>query len=104
MTAGPAERTDLAWQRTGLGILAVAGLVGHRALTDGSAGLLVAAGIAGLVGIGVLGVLTPWRYRLLQRQRTAGAGVAAPAAMAAVTTAVVLVAVAAAAAVIVTLR
>jgi putative membrane protein len=100
----PVERTDLAWQRTGLGILAVAGLLGHRALTSGSAALLVAAGSAGLLGAGVLGVLTPIRYRRLQRRSAAGEGVAAPGAVLAVTTAVVLVAVAAAAGVVLMLR
>ena len=38
------ERTDLAWQRTGLGILAVAGLLGHRALGSVSDGLAADGG------------------------------------------------------------
>jgi putative membrane protein len=96
----PAERTDLAWQRTGLGLLSVAGLLGYRALSSRTTALLVAAAVAGLLGLGILGVLTPARYRQLRRRRAAGEGVAAPGAVAAVTVAVVLVAVAAAAAVL----
>jgi putative membrane protein len=100
----PAERTDLAWQRTGLGLLSVAGLIGYRALADAEPALLGTAAVTGLVGLGVLGVLAPLRYRWLQRQRAAGEDVAAPGAVAAVTVAVVLVAVAAVGAVLVTLR
>jgi putative membrane protein len=94
------ERTLLAWQRTGLGLLSVAGLLAYRALSSRTTALLVAAAVAGLLGLGILGVLTPARYRQLQRRRAAGEGVAAPGAAAAVTVAVVLVAVAAAAAVL----
>jgi putative membrane protein len=94
------ERTDLAWQRTGLGLLSVAGLLGHRALRSGTPVLLVAAGVAALLGLGVMGVLAPVRYRLLERRSAAGDGVAAPGAVAAVTAAVALVAVSAAAAVL----
>jgi putative membrane protein len=96
----PAERTDLAWQRTGLGLLSVAALLGYRGLSSGTPALLVAAAVAAVLGLGVLGVLTPARYRQLQRRRASGEGVAAPGAVAAVTVAVVLVAVAAAAAVL----
>ncbi len=53
-----AERTDLAWQRTGVGILAVAGLLAHRALISAWGALLVAAGVTALVG---LAVLARWR-------------------------------------------
>jgi putative membrane protein len=94
------ERTLLAWQRTGLGLLSVVGLLGYRTLSSRTTALLVAAAVAGLLGLGILGVLTPARYRQLQRRRAAGEGVAAPGAAAAVTVAVVLVAVAAAAAVL----
>jgi putative membrane protein len=83
------ERTALAWQRTGLGVLAVAGLLGHRAVEDERAALLVLAGAAALLGLAVLGVLAPARYRDIRAAVAAGAGAAAhrPAAMA---TAVVL--------------
>jgi len=91
----PAERTDLAWQRTGLGLVSVGGLLGARALTGAAPALLVVAGVALAIGLAVLGVLTPFRRRKLRR-----ADPAAPRAMAAVTTAVVLVALAAGAAVL----
>jgi putative membrane protein len=97
--AHPDYRFTLADERT-LGLLSVAGLLGHRALSSRTTALLVAAAVAGLLGLGILGVLTPARYRQLQRRRAAGEGVAAPGAAAAVTVAVVLVAVAAAAAVL----
>jgi putative membrane protein len=95
-----AERTDLAWQRTGLGILAVAGLLAHRALVDGRAALLVAAGVAALLGLGVLGALAPARSRQVRRRAAAGARVAAPGMAAAATVAVVLVGIAAAVAIV----
>jgi putative membrane protein len=88
----PVERTDLAWQRTGLGLLSVGGLLGYRALRSGAAALQVVAVIAGLLGLAVLGVLAPLRYRLLERSRASGHGVSAPATVAVVTAAVVVVA------------
>jgi putative membrane protein len=97
----PAERTDLAWQRTGLGLLSVSGLLGARALHSRAPALLVAAGVAALIGLAVLGVLTPLRSRLLQGHLRKGDGAAAPGVAAAVTAAVVLVGVAAAVAVLV---
>ena len=88
------ERTALAWQRTGLGVLAVAGLLGHRALEHRSALTLVVAGLTALLGLGILGGLAPVRYRQVQRR---GAGTtAAPRLLAAATAAVVLAALAAA--------
>jgi putative membrane protein len=93
----PTVRTDLAWQRTGLGLLSVGGLLGARALSRQVPALLVVAGLAALLG---LGVLTPLRYRLLDRRRAAGEPVAAPGAMGAVTLAVVAVSVAAGAAIV----
>lgn len=91
----PAERTDLAWQRTGLGLLSVGGLLGARALTSAAPALLVVAAIAVAIGLAVLGVLAPLRRRSLRRDDAA-----APGAVAAVTAAVVLVAIAAGAAVL----
>jgi putative membrane protein len=90
----PGERTDLAWQRTGLGLLSVSGLLGARALKSGAPALLVVAGLACLLG---LGVLTPRRHRLLQRN---SGDAAAPRILGAATIAVVLVAVGAGAAVL----
>jgi putative membrane protein len=91
----PAERTDLAWQRTGLGLVSVGGLLGARALKSAAPALLAVAGVALAIGLAVLGVLAPLRRRRLRRDDAA-----APWAAAAVTAAVVLVAVAAGAAIL----
>jgi putative membrane protein len=93
------ERTALAWQRTGLGVLAVAGLLGHRAVEDERPLLLVIAGVAALLGLVVLGALAPVRYRDV-RQGLAERGVAAPLLVAGVTAIVLLVGAAAAVAVV----
>ncbi len=90
------ERTALAWQRTGLGVLAVAGLIGHSAVREGDPAVLLVAGVAALAGLGVLGALAPVRYRRL----AAGSGAAAPVLARAATGAVVLVALLAAFAVL----
>jgi putative membrane protein len=94
------ERTALAWQRTGLGVLAVAGLLGHRAVEDERPLLLVLAGSAALLGLAVLGALAPARYRDIRRRVAAGAGAAAPRPAAWVTAVVVLVGAVAAVAVV----
>jgi putative membrane protein len=89
------ERTALAWQRTGLGVLAVGGLVSHGALQTSSPALLVVAGATALLGLAVLGGLAPVRYRLLRRRLTSGEPMSAPRLLAAATLAVLLTAVAA---------
>jgi putative membrane protein len=94
------ERNALAWQRTGLGILAVGGLLGHRALEEERRVLLVLAGAVALLGLVVLGALAPVRYRDGRRRVAAGTAVAAPRLVAGVTATVVFVAVAAAVAVL----
>jgi putative membrane protein len=94
------ERTALAWQRTGLGVLAVAGLLGHRAVEQERPALLVLAGAGALLGLVVLGALAPLRYRDVRRRVAAGTGAAAPRLVAGVTTTVLLVAAAAAVAVL----
>jgi putative membrane protein len=93
----PAERTDLAWQRTGLGLLSVAGLIGARALKSGAPALLVVGGVALGIGLAVLTLLAPLRRR---RLRSTADDVAAPGALAAATAAVVLVTLAAGVAVL----
>ena len=93
MTPPPGTRTGLAWQRTGLGLISVAALIGARAFNAGAPSLLVAAGAAALMGAGVLGVLAPLRQHALRRRRAAGDDVAAPGAVAVITVAVVLFAV-----------
>lgn len=94
------ERTALAWQRTGLGILAVAALLGHAAVDGKSPVALVVAGVVALLGLGVLGGLAPVRYRRARRQLRAASDVTARGFPAAVTGAVVLTALAAAVAVL----
>jgi putative membrane protein len=89
------ERTALAWQRTGLGVMAVAGLLGHRALEEEQPTLLVVAGSTALLGLAILGGLAPFRYRRVRRGVAAGDVPAARRSAAAVTIAVVLAAVAA---------
>jgi putative membrane protein len=94
------ERTALAWQRTGLGVLAVAGLLGHRAVEDERPLLLVTAGLAALLGLVVLGALAPVRYRDVREGLAARGVAAAPRLVAGVTAIVVLVGAAAAVAVV----
>jgi len=89
------ERTALAWQRTGLGVLAVGGLVSHGALKASSPLLLVAAGATALLGLAVLGGLAPVRYRRLQRPAGGSTGTAVPGLLRAATAIVVLTGVAA---------
>ncbi|MCW2580805.1 MAG: conserved rane protein of unknown function [Blastococcus sp.] len=94
------ERTALAWQRTGLGVLAVAGLLAHGALRHGGPGQLVMAGLVALLGLGVLGGLGPGRYRQVRSRVAADRPMAAPGPVVAVTATVVLTAAAAAVAVV----
>jgi putative membrane protein len=85
------ERTALAWQRTGLGIMAIAGLLGHHAVRQGHPALLAVAGGAALLGLGVLGGLAPVRYRAVRRTLAShGTGHPAPGLLAAAVAAVVL--------------
>jgi putative membrane protein len=100
-TPPPGTRTGLAWQRTGLGLIAIAALIGARAFNTGESSLLLIAGAGGLFGAGVLGVMGPVRQGLLQRRMAADDDVAAPGAVAFMTCAVVLLAVLAGVAVIV---
>ena len=89
------ERTALSWQRTGLGIMGVAGLLGHRALESEQPVHLAVAGIAALFGLGLLGGLAPIRYRQVRRGLPSGT-VAPPRKVAfAVTLAVVATGIAA---------
>jgi putative membrane protein len=93
----PTERTDLAWQRTGLGLLSVSGLIGARALKSEAPALLVVGGVALVIGLVVLTLLAPLRRRML-RSRTDD--LAAPRLLAAATVAVLLVTLAAGVAVL----
>jgi putative membrane protein len=94
------ERTSLAWQRTGLGVLGVAALLGHGALEHRRPALLVIAGVVALLGLGVLGGLAPSRYRRLRGTADGGAAGSRPVAAAAAAGVVCLTAVAAVAGVL----
>ena len=96
----PEERTALAWQRSGLGMLGVAALVGHSAVRQGETALIVLAGFAAVLGLVVLGGLAPLRYRQVRRRLAAGEDTAAPRMAAAVSIAVGLVGVAAVVAIV----
>jgi putative membrane protein len=94
------ERTVLSWQRTGLGVLAVSGLLARAAVTgDAPVRLAVAGGVA-LLGLGVLGGLAPLRARALGRALGRGHGVAVPQLALVITSVVLAVAGAALAAVL----
>jgi putative membrane protein len=94
------ERTALAWQRTGLGVLAIGGLLGHGALTTQRPVFLAVGGVTALLGLGMLGGLAPARYRQVRRRLTTGEPVSAPGLLGAAAAVVVLAAVAAAIAVV----
>jgi putative membrane protein len=99
------ERTALAWQRTGLGVLAVGGLVAHGALQGTSPLLLVLAGGVALLGLAILGGLAPVRYRRLRLPASdAPDGAAVPGLLRAATAVVVLTGVAALVAVLAAAR
>jgi putative membrane protein len=101
---GPAEtqpeRTALSWQRSGLGVVAVAVLIAHRALLTGRPALLILAGGTVLLGLIVLGALAPLRYRRVRRRAAANRTVTDPLPARAVSAVAVLTALAAAAAVL----
>ena len=94
------ERTALSWQRSGLGVVAVAVLIGHRALLMGRPVLLVLAGGTVLLGLAVLGALAPLRYHRVRRRVSRHRAVSDPGAARALTAVVVLAALAAAVAVL----
>jgi uncharacterized membrane protein YidH (DUF202 family) len=56
-------RTALAWQRTGLSLLLVAGLLTRGAAAHGELLLVVPAAVVAVAGLAVLGVLGPRRRR-----------------------------------------
>ena len=89
------ERTALSWQRTGLGMMAVAVLLAHGALRSRETVMFLAAGAAALLALAVLGGLAPVRYRQVRRTVRDGEGTVAPVVAAAATTAVSLVGLAA---------
>ena len=93
---GPGEtqpaRTALAWQRTGLGLLVVAGLLTRAAAVAGEPLMVLPAGVVAAAGTAVLGVLTPRRRRASRLAAEGGAGTQARGAATVVTGLVVLAA------------
>jgi putative membrane protein len=92
------ERTALAWQRTGLGMMTVAVLLAHGALRSREEGMYLASGAAALLALLVLGGLAPVRYRQVRRTVHDEGGTrsaVAPVVAATATGAVALVALAA---------
>jgi putative membrane protein len=65
-------RTALAWQRTGLGLLLVAGLLARPAAERGELLLVLPAAVVAGAGLTVLGVLTPRRRRTSHLAATTG--------------------------------
>ena len=65
--SGPVEtqaaRTALAWQRTGLGVLAVAALLARGAASSGQLLLVVPAAVVAVAGLVVLGAVGARRAR-----------------------------------------
>ena len=65
--SGPVEtqaaRTALSWQRTGLSVLLVAGLLARAAAVHGELLLVVPAGVVAAAGLFVLGGIGPRRQR-----------------------------------------
>lgn len=90
-----APRTTLAWQRTGFGVLVVAGLITRAAAVSDDPLLLVPATVVALAALWVLGGLTRRRQRSAQAAADAGGAGVDRAGVRAGTALVVLTAVAA---------
>lgn len=99
MRPGPGEtqpeRTALSWQRTALGVLAVSGIIAHRALVTSHPELLVVAGSCGLLGVALISMVGTSRDAQVRRAAERDAPVDSPALALAGTAVVVLVALAA---------
>jgi putative membrane protein len=89
----PPARTALAWQRTGLGLLLVAGLLARSAAVRDELLLVVPAAVVAVAGLVVLGVLGPRRQRSTDAAARTGRDVRSPGAAAVATGLVVLTAV-----------
>jgi hypothetical protein len=87
-----AARTALAWQRAGLGVLLVAGLLARSAAVRGQVLLVVPAAVVAVAGLVVLGVLGTRRQRDSDVAARTGGDARAPRAAALVTGLVVLAA------------
>ena len=95
--SGPVEtqpaRTALAWQRTGLGLLLLAGLLARSAAEHADLLVVVPAGVVAVAGLAVLGLLLPRRQHAGQAAADTGGDARAPRSAALVTGLVVLAAV-----------
>jgi hypothetical protein len=93
---GPTEtqpaRTALSWQRTGLSMLLVAGLLLRGAAAHEALLLVVPAGVVAVAALVVLGALGPRRQRAADRVARTGGDARAPGAAALATGLVVLTA------------
>ena len=85
-------RTALAWQRTGLSLLVVAGVLVHAAARHRELLLVVPAAVVAIAGLTVLGVVGPSRQRAIQAAVDAGDDVRSPRTAALATACVVLAA------------
>jgi len=83
-------RTVLAWQRTGLGVLGVAGLLLRSAAVHGRPAVLALAAVVAGAALVVLGVLTRRRAASAQRAADRSGDARAPRLAAAATGLVVL--------------
>jgi putative membrane protein len=84
------ERTALSWTRTALGAVAVAALVGHRAVVGGHPALLVPAGVCALLGLALFSGVGAVRDGRVRQQISRDEPVA-DARLASLATAVVVV-------------
>ena len=84
------ERTALSWTRTALGAVAVAALIGHRAVVGGHPALLVPAGGCALLGLALVRGAGAVRDRQV-RERVSRDEPVADARLAALATAAVVV-------------
>jgi putative membrane protein len=84
------ERTALSWTRAGLGVVAVAALMGHRAVVGGHPALLVPAGVCALLGVALVSGVGAVRDRDVRERASRDEPVAAPR-LAVMATAVVIV-------------
>jgi putative membrane protein len=85
-----AARTVLAWQRTGLGVLAVAGLLMRSAVVHDRPAVLALAAVVAAAGLVVLGLLTRRRAATSQQAAVRAGDARAPRLVAGATGLVVL--------------
>jgi putative membrane protein len=95
------ERTALSWTRAALGVVAVAALIGHRAVVGGHPSLLVPAGVCALLGVALVSGVGAVRDRDVRDLTSRDEPVAAPRLAALATAVVVVVGVVAAVSVLV---